>query len=185
MTTPSIAASSGAPFLMTADEIASVGLFQGRIAAHFTLQRRFGVAGGPDEIVLSDQGWEIAYDMAAIYRVRLKIPHIRALELLHAAGESGLAQNTLSKDTYVALRQIDAWLDAKAFHRSLAASLANDECRYREIRESNRLLFVAHDVDRHMPVYYLTALGRELIRVAHAVGQNMIAARQEHLAALH
>jgi hypothetical protein len=168
--------------LMTPEEVFSVRMFQGQIATHFTTRPQFGAAGGPDTLCLTDSGWEIAYDMAAIFRFRLKKGHIDALETLNAAGDDGLPFPVVEKNDYQALRQLDDWIDPASYQRSLVASLSGDASAFNQIRDVSRILYVDHSP---IPTYRITLLGAALVATAHAVAREMIAARTELVLAMH
>jgi hypothetical protein len=168
--------------LMTPEEVTSVRMFQGRIASHFTTIPQFGAAGGPDVICLTDAGWEIAYDMAAIYRFRLKKCNIDALETLNAAGAGGLPFPTIGKADYQALRQLDDWIDQNAYQQSLVATLSNDTKAFNQIRDVSRILYVDSTAT---PTYRITRLGSALVATAHAVAREMIAARTSRVSTMH
>lgn len=168
--------------LMTPEEVSSVHMFQGQIASHFSSAPQFGAAGGPDAIFLSDEGWEIAYDMATIYRFRLKKPNIDALETLNAAGTAGLPFPTIGTKDYQALRQLDDWIDQNAYKQSLLAALSNDTEAFNQIRDVCRILYVDTTAT---PTYRITRLGAALVATAHAVAREMIAARTSRVSTMH
>ena len=139
----------------------------------FETVRRFGTAGGPDTVTLTERGWEKAYSLACSTRFQLKSLHIRVLETLAASGEDGLSTKELGRHEYSAANALDFAIHDENAQHCLAAGLRGDEEAYARIRDRNKLIWV--DTSALPPRFKVTSLGREFITAAHIVADEFVA----------
>jgi hypothetical protein len=143
---------------------------------YFSLAPRFGCAGGPNVVVLSEKGRQRAYDMACIYRLKLSASDINTLETVNAYGVDGVVILTLPRDIQAKINRLTFLISNDVSSKMVAASLGNDIEEYGRLREVNQLISVSIK-DGHL-TYRTTALGKELVHTAHIVGAGMIRARE-------
>lgn len=143
--------------------------FIGMDEGWFNTTPSFGVAGGPDEVSLSDAGWEFVFDFASVYRMKPDIDHINAIRFLLANGPT--EANNLPVQVCASLRGLSLAQvgDADAnFTRSLALSLSGDQYAYDAFLDSVRIVRVVKSE------YYLTELGKAWVLSATHVAQALI-----------
>lgn len=80
----------------------------------WTTRRAFGVAGGPDEIVLTDEGSARAFSVGA--QVRLG-DTAKALETLHSSGGEGMLVVRVPGSAKLALTELGRRFDQHAWGR--------------------------------------------------------------------
>ncbi|MCC1496881.1 hypothetical protein [Alcanivorax sp. 1008] len=171
-----VASTATQPRFLGPDEAAAAGVAVARYPGGLQQQPAFGPAGGPDAWSLTDAGLALAYDMAAVYRLKMSVKRARALELVAAAGEDGLPLSDVPRDLWDSAHVLSlAHTLPDAREAVLAAALKGDEKAMGSIQEES-LLIRQKVIKGRRPVYVVTAAGRELIVAADAIKQAAVAA---------
>lgn len=176
-----VASTATQPRFLGPDEAAAAGMAVARYPGGLQQQPAFGPAGGPDAWSLTDTGMALAYDMAAVYRLKMSVKRARALELVAAAGEDGLPLSDVPRDLWDSTHVLSlAHTLPDAREAVLAAALRGDEQTMESIQEGS-LLIRQKVIKSRPPVYVVTATGRELIAAADAIKQAAVAAMDGEL----
>lgn len=143
--------------------------FIGMDEGWFVSRPAFGVAGGPNVVELSDDGWEFVFDFASVYRLNPDASHINAIRFLLANGPTEI--KNLPAHIYAALRELSIAQVGDAdenYPKPLALSLNGDQYAYDAFLDSVRIVRVVKSE------YFLTELGKAWVLSATHVAQALI-----------
>lgn len=129
----------------------------------------FGVAGGPDEVRLSDAGWAFVFDFASVYRLKPETVHIDALRFMLANGPTEI--KNLPVHFYGALRELSLVQLGdrdENWTKSLSLGLGGDQYEYDRFLDSVRVVRVVKSE------YFITNLGKKWVLSACLVADDLI-----------